>query len=777
MGAKSSKTEVFYTFVSNDPKELIDELKRKMKGTHVSLKPMQQPDEGGPILDFRECPDPAHIDDHFQDSQRQSPNHLMVVLTTQELAYYYTSSKSLVQLVCKRKGKGRTIEMSEVNKRSIDAIVEFLDRGGREESGLPVVHMAFGDWADGVVKEAVRFVEMECGIRLLESPHLGSSRPLLVFCKNSTQLQEDIRHATENTRDGWDVMLLVLTDRTKLVIRDTEATQNFGAKDCLVFSHSEKRYRFSENEAALKWIKKFLGRFQIEVSIRMSRTDSMKRSFIRLLKSEEKGAYQVLGEMSEQEAKNVVLFFDKQNVGLTQAEHGQHVSPLVLLCAASQQPERLLRSFHQDLRDVYLVITTRSSEGFPALAMFPNLRHGRLTTSDVSAKVVENAQNKRVVDGVRKFLRKHTAPSQRPQTAVQGDEPQYCEVESGHWELGTPESPEGAAGPSVLCVSGRLESSSEDVEGDGEGSDSDVVISYNDVVHDVFKVPRSPASTPGSEEVRTFQPHEPHAPIPVHTQPRTPHPHTHTHTVPPQSAVLQDRKQPRHIPLSLPSNIRGTDPSPPYGAVHGEVSFRKSPSSTAIVVVPHFPPPHFPSSPSHPPHPNPNPNPHHPLYPSTAIQVPATTERGGGEEWWESRTDSSAARRSEDTVGKEERQGRESAYFSFSSSSSVRHTSESCATSSQREGPAAIDDSSARSSNNRATAAAAAADSRRDSWARRRRKQRSALPPSYQVEQDLGTPPSPALPSSSAHPQAAPEGREFPKGEPKTDMSGSETVT
>ena len=74
--------------------------------------------------------------------------------------------------------------------------------GGRDHSSLPtdpVVHLAFGDTPDFLLREAVAFVEREGSIKLVESPNIYSS-PLLVFCKNNTKLQEDIRHAIDNTR-------------------------------------------------------------------------------------------------------------------------------------------------------------------------------------------------------------------------------------------------------------------------------------------------------------------------------------------------------------------------------------------------------------------------------------------------------------------------------------------------------------------------------------------------------------------------------------------------
>ena len=75
--------------------------------------------------------------------------------------------------------------------------------GGRDHSSKPtdpVVHLAFGDTPDFVLKEGVAFVEREGSIKLVESPNISYSSPLLVFCKNNTKLQEDIRHAIDNTR-------------------------------------------------------------------------------------------------------------------------------------------------------------------------------------------------------------------------------------------------------------------------------------------------------------------------------------------------------------------------------------------------------------------------------------------------------------------------------------------------------------------------------------------------------------------------------------------------
>ena len=60
--------------------------------------------------------------------------------------------------------------------------------------------MAFGDKPDFVLREAVSFVEKEGHLKLVESKNIYMSSPLLVFCKNNTKLQEDIRHAMENTR-------------------------------------------------------------------------------------------------------------------------------------------------------------------------------------------------------------------------------------------------------------------------------------------------------------------------------------------------------------------------------------------------------------------------------------------------------------------------------------------------------------------------------------------------------------------------------------------------
>ena len=77
---------------------------------------------------------------------------------------------------------------------------------GRPEpssSSDPAVHMAFGDTPDYVLRGAVSFVEEIGGIKLVLATDIHTSSPLLVFCKNDTKLQEDIRHAVENTRSKF----------------------------------------------------------------------------------------------------------------------------------------------------------------------------------------------------------------------------------------------------------------------------------------------------------------------------------------------------------------------------------------------------------------------------------------------------------------------------------------------------------------------------------------------------------------------------------------------
>lgn len=55
----------------------------------------------------------------------------------------------------------------------------------------------------------------------------------------------------------------------------------------------------------------------------------------------------MLGDLAEEQLKNVIVFLDDKNVGLAQVEVTAAGStyPLVLFCAGHQQPEQRIRGF------------------------------------------------------------------------------------------------------------------------------------------------------------------------------------------------------------------------------------------------------------------------------------------------------------------------------------------------------------------------------------------------------------------------------------------------
>lgn len=55
----------------------------------------------------------------------------------------------------------------------------------------------------------------------------------------------------------------------------------------------------------------------------------------------------MLGDLAEEQLKNVIVFLDGKNVGLAQVEvtAAESTSPLVLFCAGHQQPERRIGGF------------------------------------------------------------------------------------------------------------------------------------------------------------------------------------------------------------------------------------------------------------------------------------------------------------------------------------------------------------------------------------------------------------------------------------------------
>ena len=82
--------------------------------------------------------------------------------------------------------------------------------------------------------------------------------------------------------EGTDVMLLVVTDKRDLpldVLDRCDSTTGFGAKDCLLWDPSRKKFGTKENCDALLWIRQFLENFNFEANMKLSRTSSVRRSF------------------------------------------------------------------------------------------------------------------------------------------------------------------------------------------------------------------------------------------------------------------------------------------------------------------------------------------------------------------------------------------------------------------------------------------------------------------------------------------------------------------
>ena len=77
-------------------------------------------------------------------------------------------------------------------------------------------------------------------------------------------------------------MLLVVTDKRDLpldVLDRWDSTTGFGAKDCLLWDPSRKKFGTKENCDALLWIRQFLENFNFEANMKLSRTSSVRRSF------------------------------------------------------------------------------------------------------------------------------------------------------------------------------------------------------------------------------------------------------------------------------------------------------------------------------------------------------------------------------------------------------------------------------------------------------------------------------------------------------------------
>ena len=77
-------------------------------------------------------------------------------------------------------------------------------------------------------------------------------------------------------------MLIVVTDKCDIVLMDTESTKDIGAKAPLIYNNAKKKYRSSVNSATMIWIRKFLEKYQIAVTPKPKRLDSIRRSFRRL---------------------------------------------------------------------------------------------------------------------------------------------------------------------------------------------------------------------------------------------------------------------------------------------------------------------------------------------------------------------------------------------------------------------------------------------------------------------------------------------------------------
>ncbi|KAK7471841.1 hypothetical protein BaRGS_00035500 [Batillaria attramentaria] len=284
------------------------------------------------------------------------------------------------------------------------------------------VSVAFDhDPPDWLMEEAVSFVSSKCSIKLKKAESLTDT-PLLVFCKNNTKLQEDISNAKLKTRDGPDVMLLVVTDKPDQKLVDTDANKGFGGKARLLWDHGRKKFRGRDNHDSLVWLRTFLQPFRVSAKVSLSRASSIRRSITKVNTTKMLGEYYVLYPgVQEEEVKNVVVFFEDKLIRLTKAQDPYTASPLVVFCAAGSHAEDTITAFLRqrlardaDTRDVIVLVFCRSHQQHPVLRdknVQPSVQSVFL--KDTGFQVADDAQTKNVAKILRTFLKKHTSPSAR----------------------------------------------------------------------------------------------------------------------------------------------------------------------------------------------------------------------------------------------------------------------------------------------------------------------------------------------------------------------------